>query len=66
MTEQFTLEELQHMMIAMNYISYQDDCPICSSARQKIAAMILKKQEIPVIEHRDYSGIPATVEHLKG
>jgi hypothetical protein len=68
MIEQFTLEELQTFMILLNStptllwmtIEKRD------SLAQKVERLIAKKQEIPAIEHRDYSGIPATVEHLKG
>ena len=43
---EFTLEEYQHMMAAMNGIlghyahELEEECPICSSARVKLDAII--------------------------
>ena len=64
MTGQFTLEELQIIMMDMNADGCQ--CEKCANLRQKLEKMIAEYKDKPVIEHRDYSGIPATVEHLKG
>lgn len=66
MSEKFTLEELQHLMAAMNsWDSASVTCQICTSTRQKLEAMIAKEQEKPVKETRELGGHTVTIEHSR-
>jgi hypothetical protein len=65
--ERISLDELRHIMTTMNSWNADEvDCPICASARQKLAAMIAREQEKPVKEVRDIGGISCTIEHTTG
>ena len=67
MPDKFLLSELQHIMTTMNSWNADEvDCPICASARQKLAAMIAREQEKPVKEVRDIGGISCVIEHTTG
>ena len=67
LTEKFSIDELRHIMTTMNSWNADEvDCPICASARQKLAAMIAREQEKPVKEVRDIGGHPVTIERTRG
>ena len=66
MADKLLLEELQHVMGIMNGDCIYVDCPVCASARQKLAEMIIQVQEKPTKEVRDIGGHTVTVEHTKG